>query len=265
MSGSACDTFKAAITAAFGSSGPVDVDDGQLLHIHGCERCLEWLDAFVPEGLSDGQATDRLMSLIEKIDALAKTDLLPDATVRALHEQRDRREAELEAAVLGFIARHWELDPVLHNIPMERFEPLIFFTALDAVNMLIGRVVSRQGPQPAYYGLRDDGQIFVEDAPTIPAAGVQREILEFIRDCRIVPEEEKVEDLDEALRLERAWRDDETCTKLARWIVLAVRLKPDLMRNFRMIGTAAHDPRVILLLPIKTGTGDRDPVSLWNE
>lgn len=265
MPDTACETFRAAIATAFKSPEPVDVPDEQLLHVHGCESCLEWIDAFVPEGLTDGEAGDRLMALFTKIDALARTDLPPDATMQALHAERDRREAEVEAAVTGFIARHPELDPTSHGIPMERFEPIIFFTAVDAVGMLIRRIVRRGVHEPAFYGLRDDGEVFIGSATAVPAAGVRREIREFIVNHRIVPDDEKVEDLGEALRLEAAWNDEETCAKLAAWIVRAVRLKPDLMRDFRMIGTSTGDPRVILLEPVRSKDVNGDPLASWNE
>lgn len=255
-----CTLFRAALEAV------MDLPDvgfplERAKHLNGCEGCQEWLDELDFGDASDETLGRRLGPLMEALAQL-EAELQPSPTQVALAEAREADERRVDEAVRAFIDRHPHLAPAAYGIDMTRFEHAAFFSALHGVNMLIRRIARRGEEEPSTYGLREDGAVLVGENVRVPASSVRAEIGRSIVQHRIVPEEEKTPDLGEALRREAAWRDDETCAKLAKWIVEAMRVKPDIMRNYRVVGTEGGD--TLLLEPIRTTTGERDAVELWN-
>ena len=265
MHENACDAFRAAMTEVLASPGPVDLPSGHVRHLNACEACQSWFDAQdlgVDEDATDEQLIERMAPLLLRLEEL-EAGRPPDPAALALQATHDRREAELLAAIEGFIAKHPALAPEKHGIPTERYSAFIFFHAVDAMNLLMRGYHRRDDRGPHAFALREDGAIFIDGEEAIPVAGVRKEIGRWIRDCRIVPEAEKTPDLEEAFRREAAWSDDETCAKLAAWAVEAVRAKPDLMRNFRLTEMSLGSPQYLALEYLPTGTGDRDHLDLW--
>jgi hypothetical protein len=265
MSENTCDAFKSAMAAALASGGPIDPPMEIVRHLADCEACLEWFegqDLGLPDGSADPEAFMRVGPLFDKLAQL-EDERPPDPAREALQAEHDRREAEFRALVAAFVARHPSLAPEKHGIPMDRYDPLIFFLAVDGLNGLMRRYHRRDDRDSHTFALREDGAVFIDGREAIPLSSVRGEIRLLIRDSRIVPEEEKTPDLAEALRREAAWRDDETCDKLAKWVVAAICVKPDLMRNFRLFDMSLGSPQYFALEPIRAGTGERDHLDLW--
>lgn len=260
-----CTVFRAAFDASMADTAAAPFPTEQVTHLNGCEDCQGWLDdnedkMFRP-GDSPEDAMRRMAPFMAAVGTLEVSDEETETT-RALRAQRAADERRVDEAVRAFIGRHPHLAPAAHGIDMAKYEYAAFFCALNGVNMLIRRIARRGEEEPSSYGLREDGAVLVGGVVKVPAASVLREIRESIVGERKVPDDEKTPDLGEALRREAAWSDDETCAKLAKWIVEAMRVKPDIMRNYRVIGAEGGD--ILLLEPIRTGTGERDAVELWN-
>ncbi len=261
----ACASIHATLSAQLDSGLPFDLTLEEVRHLNACADCEEWFETHIDNadlGEDEDAAIARVQPLLERFAEL-EAEAPPDAAAEALASARDAENASFETVVRAFIAKHPLLDPAAHDIPMDRYRYPVFFMVVHTVNMLMRRILRSDEAMAKVYGLRDDGEVFLDGISKVPAASVQREIAQWLGIERIVPEAEKTPDLQEAFRREKAWRDDETCVKLARWIVAAIRCKPDLMRNFRMVGVSPKDPRMILLEPIRTKSGERDPLELW--
>lgn len=264
MSESACDAFKTAMTSALASPGPVDPPMELLRHLSACDGCADWFGAqdLVGKDATEEEMMERVAPLMAKLDEMEGD--APHDRDAALREEAGHRDAELLAVIERFLAKHPELAPGKHGIPMERYRSaFIFFHAVDALNRLMRHYHRRDDRGPHSFALREDGAVFIDGKEAIPLSSVRGEIREWIRDLRVVPEEEKTPDLGEALRREAAWSDDETCAKLVAWAVAAIRVKPDLMRNFRLTEVSLGSPQYLVFEEIRTKNGERELEDLW--
>jgi len=263
MPESDCDEFRRVLTAVLDGSGTLEAAKGRMLHLIACEDCGDWFCAQEIADPSNADLQGKQSAFAELFYELAR-DAPPEPPSEmeiAMRDTRDASDRDVDATVERFLAKHPSLAPEAFGIDMTKFTHATFFCAVDAVNMLLCRI--GDAAPGATYSLNEDGAVFLEGEPAVKAEAVRREIGRFIAGTRIVPEEEKVEDLVEAIQLDAAWRDDETCAKLAKWIVAAVSLKSDLLRNFHLIDTFVG--RLIVLERVKRGTSPPTALDLWKE
>lgn len=250
MSEDPCASFRAALAAQLSGAGPADFPLDAARHLDACEDCQEQLDGLEkPDDESDEAMLSKMMPIMEALAKL-EAEAGPSPEQLAMTEDRAAEKRDIDVITRDFIARHPDLEPSKHGIDMEKYEHGVFFNALQAVNLLMNRALRSSELFPESCGLREDGAVFLDGAVRVPAESVQKEINRFIVG-------ERKDDV-----TKDSWYDHVTCAKLAGWIVAAVRSKPDIMRNYRMLNVKAPDPRVILLEPIRTGP-DEDPLDLW--
>jgi len=182
---------------------------------------------------------------------------------------RNEDHNRVAQAVRDFIVMRPNLTPERYGIPSERYDYTAYFLAVDRVRMLL-ETYSRHElkTQASVFILRANGAICAASgAELIPATSTQREVSRFISEAYLPAPEEMTRNLDKAWQRKRERIEGvglAHAEAFLRWMQAALRVKPYLMKNFRVAAMAPGGNNITLVeLPPATTASD-DPLVYWN-
>ncbi|MFH1046696.1 MAG: hypothetical protein V1738_00170 [Patescibacteria group bacterium] len=186
---------------------------------------------------------------------------------RQARERVDEVNRQVKEAVDKLVAAHPELNPERFGIPVEMYDTVAFFAAVDGVTLLLRRYDrhSPNGRMDNNFVLHEDGRMCALDGEElIPPTTILNEISHFISEYYRPRPDEMTHSFGKALRKERdriAGVGVKHAQTFLRWMLAALRVRPELIHGFR-IEPITDDPTSVTLRTIKSDMND-DPLDGW--